>query len=78
MIKGVAMKSTRSVDDQSKYGINFVIEPEDFDPKTSGFLGMVVFLFVIYAMTSRPVLYAGISEWISQLLELKFFINIGG
>ncbi len=72
------MKSTRSVDDQSKYGIPFVMEPEAREPNISGFLGIAIFLFVVYVMTSRPVLYTGISEWITQLLELEFFVRIGG
>ncbi|HEB12094.1 MAG TPA: hypothetical protein ENI11_00245 [Actinobacteria bacterium] len=72
------MRSMRSVDDRSKYGIPFAVESEAEEPKSAGFLGIAIVLFAVYAMTSRPVLYTSISEWISQLMDLKFFVHIGG
>ena len=76
MIKGGVMKSTSSVDKKPKYGEVFSIEQEADEATSPGFLVVVCFLFLIYATTSRPILYASIYEWFSQLFAIGSIANM--
>ena len=67
------MQSTRFADDRPEFADLSLVEPETEEVESPGFLAVVVVLFLIYAMTSRPVLYASIDEWVSQILRILLF-----
>ena len=61
------MKSTFSVD-ESELLLDFSDEEQEMERiESPGFLVVALVLLVIYAITSRPVLYASIDEWVSQI-----------
>ena len=61
------MRSTYFADEKSKETGAFLVEPGLETLDSRGFLGFAAVLFVIYAMTPRPVLYAALIKWISEV-----------
>ena len=72
------MKSIDSVGEELKAGEIFSIEeePENEEVTSPGFLLVVYFFFIVYAMTARPVVYAMIYDWVSQLFAIEHLLNM--
>lgn len=63
------MRSTSFRGKTSSAEDGFYIEEEVKDPDARGFLAFSMIMLVVYAVTSRPVLYRLLREWISQLVR---------
>lgn len=61
------MRSIYFADEPASETDNVSVEPEDAVMDSRGFLGFAILFFVIYAMTPRPVLYAAVVKWVSQI-----------
>lgn len=64
------MRSTYFKDEPLSAQDEFSIEEDVIGPDARGFLAFSMGMLVVYAVTSRPVLYRLLKEWISQLLRL--------
>jgi hypothetical protein len=64
------MRSTHFVDKDELELPPLIDEDDTLGMDVRGFLALAVVFFIIYALAPRPILYAAVGQWFSELLVM--------